>query len=84
MKLSDVPPPPRLRGSECAMAPLWEALPDESKATLAGWLTNPEASDAWVAAQLTDQTGHTINQQVVLRHRHGRCVRCNLFGRTWL
>lgn len=84
MKLSEVPPPPqRAAGYECAFAGLVPVLDDDDRATLAGWLANPDATDTWVAERLTEHLGVPVNYQVVARHRRGQCVRCQRAGRRW-
>jgi len=85
VKLSEVPPPPqRAAGSECAFAGLTDVLDDDDRATLAGWLVNPDASDSWVAERLTEAAGFHINHQVVARHRRNHCVKCKSAGRVWV
>ncbi len=84
MKLSEVPPPPpRASGYDCGFAPLADKLDEDDRATLAGWLNNPNASDAWVAARLSEVTGLKLNHQVVARHRREHCARCNAAERVW-
>ena len=85
MKLSEVPPPPqRAAGYECGFAAVWNAADDDDRATLAGWLANPDATDTWVAERLTEHLGVPVNYQVVARHRRGQCVRCQRAGRVWI
>lgn len=85
MKLSEVPPPPpKLSGYDCVFGAVNEKLDDDDRATLAAWLTNPSASDAWVADRLTEATGLAVNHQNVARHRREQCIRCRDSGRVWL
>lgn len=84
MKLSEIPAPRRSTGYECAFAALPAALDDDDRATLAGWLVNPDATDAWVAERLTEAVGVRINYQVVARHRRDECVKCKSAGRVWV
>lgn len=85
MKLDDAPePPPRTPGYECAFADLAPLLDAADRVKLAGWLSNPDATDTWVAGQLSAATDLYINHQVVARHRRGECMKCRAAGRGWL
>ena len=79
--LTHSPPPARRTGYDCTCGRFDHDTDD--RATLAAWLDDPNASDAWIAEQLTGAYGLPIGYQVVSRHRLGRCVACQRAGRTW-
>lgn len=85
MKLSDVPPPaPRSSGYDCVFAAVHKVADDADRAWIAANIANPNASDAWVAGQITEHLGVRVNHQAVARHRRGQCIKCRDAERTWL